>query len=94
MKRLFFPALLLACEVAEKDPEGPANYTCTMSITGTDSEGNFQTLLESTSDIDCRTSEEKNDFMEEACDLDMENYIGEYTGLDCSWNCTPLDECP
>ena len=89
---LIFP-LLFACEVAEKDPEGPANYSCTWEVTGTDSEGTFQTLLTSSSELDCVLSQEKEDFMEEACALDQENYVGEYSGVNCDWSCSVMSEC-
>ena len=91
--RYIIPLFFFACETPEKDPDGLASYSCDLEVTGTDSEGNFQTLLESSSELDCVLSQEKEDLMDEACALDQENYIGEYSGVNCDWSCSVISEC-
>ena len=91
--RYLFPLIFLACELTEKDPDGPATYSCSRQVTGMDDDGVVETLLESSSEIDCVLSQEKNDLMEEACSLDQENYVNEYSGVDCSWNCFVVSTC-
>ena len=82
-----------ACELsAEKDPEGPADYDCTLTITGSDDIAENQVLLESSSELSCVLSEDKNDFMEESCDLDISNY-DDYDNVRCDWSCTVISTC-
>ena len=84
---------LFACEPStEKDPEGPADYNCTLTITGTDDAGINQTLIESTSELSCVSSAEKTEFMDESCSLDMSNY-SEYSDVNCDWSCSVLGTC-
>ena len=84
---------LSACElVTEKDPEGPADYDCTLTITGSDDIADNQVLLESTSELSCVLSEEKNDFMEESCALDISNY-DDYDLVSCDWTCSVITTC-
>ena len=84
---------LSACELStEKDPEGPADYDCTLTITGSDDIADYQVLLESTSELSCVTSEEKNVFMEESCALDISNY-DDYNNVTCDWNCSVITTC-
>ena len=85
--------LATACELAEKDPEGLAIYSCSHQVTGTDADGVDQVLLESSSEIDCVLSQEKNAFMEDTCSLDQSNYINEYSDVDCTWSCYVVSEC-
>ena len=85
--------VLVACELStEKDPEGPADYSCLINITGMDDSGSVQLLLESDTELSCYESYEKEDYMREYCDLEVENY-DEYTNVNCTWDCTPLTEC-
>ena len=84
---------LTACELAtEKDPDGPADYDCTLTITGSDSIAEDQLLLESTSELSCILSEEKNEFMEESCALDISNY-DDYNDVTCDWFCSVISVC-
>lgn len=88
-----FAIALTACELStEKDPEGPADYDCTLTITGSDDLADNQTLLESTSELTCVTSDEKNEFMEESCALDISNY-DDYENVNCDWSCSVLSTC-
>ena len=85
--------VLSACELStEKDPEGPADYDCTLTITGSDDIADNQLLLESTSELSCVTSEEKNEFMEESCALDISNY-DDYNNVLCDWSCSVITIC-
>ena len=89
----FLFLLLSACELsAEKDPEGPADYDCTLTITGSDDIAENQVLLESMSELSCVTSEEKNEFMEESCALDISNY-DDYNNVACDWSCSVITTC-
>ena len=85
--------IFVACEIStEKDPEGPADYSCFITITGVDEYGSTQVLLESDTELSCYESYEKDDYMREYCDLEVENYDA-YSDVDCTWSCTPLTEC-
>lgn len=82
-----------ACELStEKDPEGPADYDCTLTITGSDDIAQDQVLLESTSELSCVLSDEKNEFMEESCALDISNY-DDYDFVSCDWTCSVITTC-
>lgn len=91
-----FPLYILAlssCELAtEKDPEGPADYDCTLSITGSDDIAEDQLLLESTTELTCVSSIEKTEYMEESCALDVSNY-DDYDNVLCDWNCSVITTC-
>ena len=91
------PSLIIlfmsACELStEKDPEGPADYDCTLVITGSDDMADNQTLLESNSELTCVSSEEKSEFMEESCALDISNY-DDYNFVSCDWSCSVISTC-
>ena len=92
----FYPCifpLLISCELSsEKDPEGPADYDCTLTITGSDDVEENQLLMESTSELSCVSSSEKFSLMEESCSLNISNY-DEYSNVQCDWNCTVLQLC-
>ena len=84
---------LFACEVStEKDPEGPADYSCIITITGVDESGTEQLLLESDTELSCYEASEKDDYMLEYCDLEVGNY-DDYNNVDCDWDCTSLTAC-
>lgn len=92
----FFPLYILAlssCELAtEKDPEGPADYDCTLTITGSDEIAENQVLLESSTELSCVSSQEKMEYMEESCDLDVSNY-DDYEDVICDWSCSVITTC-
>jgi hypothetical protein len=84
---------LLSCELsAEKDPEGPADYDCELTITGSDDIATDQVLLESSTELSCVFSDEKSEYMEESCSLDMSNYT-DYDDVNCDWTCSVITTC-
>ena len=94
MRILSITSLFLsACELsAEKDPEGLADYDCILTITGSDDIADNQILLESTSELSCILSNDKNEFMEESCALDISNY-DDYDNVSCDWSCSVITTC-
>lgn len=96
MKRISLAVLVILCgceEISTKSDE-PANWTCDLTITGTDTEtGVDEILQESSYEAYCTTEADNDDMMQENCSISVGNYESDYQNVTCDWNCLNNSPC-
>jgi len=98
MRRIYiiFLLALVGCEdVGPKDLGEKANWTCDLTITGTDAETSLnETLAESSYEMYCSDSIENDEAMQENCNLSINDYESAgYENVNCDWSCNQSTPC-